>query len=78
MNEHLHALRLRLSNERCRLASATSPQEIELRKVWVAQIEKEIAQEEAFMRHEPASDMTDDELFAELNADYSNDTTIRR
>ena len=41
----MHALQLRLSNERARLAAATRPGEIAMRKVWVAQIEKEIEQE---------------------------------
>lgn len=68
-DQHLNALRIRLSNERCRLASATSVQEVALRKVWVAQVEKEIAQEEAFLGKKPADDLTDDELFAELQAD---------
>mgnify|MGYP001406827425 CR=1 FL=1 len=68
MNEHLATLHLRLSNERCRLASATSAQEVELRKVWIAQIEKEIAHEDAFLGKEPTRDLTDDELLAELKA----------
>lgn len=59
---HLDALQLRLSNERCRLAAATSPKEIAQRKVWVAQIEKEIAGEIEFLGQE----MSDAELLAEL------------
>jgi|JI6StandDraft_1071083.scaffolds.fasta_scaffold212289_2 hypothetical protein len=67
MIKHLDALLLRLSNERARLAATKSPNEIELRKVWIAGIEKEIAQEEAFLHNkEPATYMTDDELLAEL------------
>ena len=67
MTKHLDALRLRLSNERGRLAAAKTANEIELRKVWIAGIEKEIVQEEAFLRqHEPTAGMTDDELLAEL------------
>jgi hypothetical protein len=69
MSEHLDALRLRLSNERCRLADAKSAEETALRKVWIDQVEKEIAQEESFLRNEPTSNMTDDELLAELEAD---------
>lgn len=58
---HLEALQLRLSNERCRYAADRS----HLRKVWIAQIEKEIANEVAFLaKAEP--EMTDDELLAEL------------
>lgn len=68
MSEHLDALRLRLSNERSRLAAAKSSQEADLRKVWIAQVEKEIAQEEVFLRTEPIRNMTDDELLAELEA----------
>jgi hypothetical protein len=48
--DHLDALELRLSNERIRLASATSPQERELRAVWVKQIEKEIGVARAEVR----------------------------
>lgn len=54
---HLDALQLRLSHERDRLARAKTEQEREMRRVWVAQIEKEIGLER---------DMTDDELLAEL------------
>lgn len=67
MTPHLAALRLRLSNERSRLATAHSGQEIALRQVWITQIEKEIAQEEAFLpTHTPADALSDDELLAEL------------
>jgi hypothetical protein len=45
MTDHLTALQVRLSHEHNRLARATKPAEIELRTVWVAQIEKEIAGE---------------------------------
>lgn len=58
---HLEALELRLSNERCRYAADKSP----IRKVWIAQIEKEIANEKKFMAKNEVS-MTDDELLAEL------------
>lgn len=61
---HLNALELRLSNERCYLASAKTEGERELRRVWIAQIEKEIAGERAFIAKQV--DMTDDEILAEL------------
>lgn len=56
---HLDALNLNLSNERMRLASAKTDAERQLRAVWVAQLEKEVAAEELFAG-------TDDELLAEL------------
>ena len=69
MSDHLSALQLRLSNERARLAAATSPGEIAMRKVWVAQIEKEIAQERVHVIPEARNiDMTDDELLEQLRA----------
>jgi hypothetical protein len=60
---HLDALELRLSNERMRLATEKSPKARELRRVWVAGIEKEIAAEREFIGE---SVPTDDELLAEL------------
>lgn len=67
MSDHLSALQLRLSNERARLAAATRPGEISMRKVWVAQIEKEIAQERVHVIPEARNiDMTDDELLEQL------------
>lgn len=63
MNAHLNALNLRLSNERSRLAEAKSEGEKELRKVWISQIEKEIAQEANFVQE---VELSDDELLAEL------------
>lgn len=70
---HLTALRTRLSNERNYLALATSAKEIAIRTVWVAQCEKEIAGELAFLGLEAdpidaINDMSIDELFAELAA----------
>ena len=66
-SSHLEALRLRLSNERARLAAATSPGEIELRRVWEAQIEKEIEQERAYVMPEARNiEMSDDELLEQL------------
>lgn len=73
--DHLNALELRLSHERGYLAQAKRPQEIEIRKVWIAQIEKEIAGEKKFLAEHygiefPATLdeilMSDDELLAEL------------
>lgn len=61
---HLSALELRLSNERGYLASAKTEGERELRRVWIAQIKKEIAGEHAFIAKQ--DEMTDDELLAEL------------
>jgi len=59
MNSHLNELNLRLSNERMRLADASSNGEIELRKVWIAQIEKEIAGEQELISK---NNISDDEL----------------
>lgn len=64
---HLVALRTRLSHERAYFAVDGS----ELRKVWIAQIEREISNEEKFLGIEPAAalpQMSDDELLAELGA----------
>lgn len=47
--KHLHALNLNLSNERIRLSNAKTDGEIELRSIWIAQLEKEIAGEETFL-----------------------------
>ena len=67
--EHLAALRRRLSNERARLEAARSAAERELRAVWVAQCEREIASEIArYGDAEPADTMTDDELLAALQS----------
>ena len=70
MSEHLNALYLRLSNERMRLAGAKSESERIRHGVWVAQIEREIAGEYAFLSKAdfaPAAvGMTDDELLAAL------------
>jgi hypothetical protein len=68
---HLDALNLRLSHEREYLARAKRPAEIELRKVWIAGIEKEIVNEYKFLGIEPPTppaEMSDDELLAELTA----------
>lgn len=58
---HLDALTTRLANEKFYLSKAKTEGEKELRAVWIKQIEREIARERDFV-----SDMTDDELLAEL------------
>ena len=64
---HLHALEVRLSHERERLAKAKTVKERELRQVWVNQCEKEIAGEYTFLGIAPEDiAMTDDELLAAL------------
>lgn len=60
---HLSILQLRLSNERMRLSQATNKGEIDLRTVWIKQMEKEIAGELEF---EFDNGMSDDELMKEL------------
>ncbi len=67
---HLNALELRLSNERNYLAQSKSDDEKKLRKVWISQIEKEIAREYEFLgkRTTETPNLTDDELLAELFA----------
>lgn len=62
---HLVALQARLAHEKARYAADRS----EIRHVWIAQIEREIAQEEKILGIESATalpQMTDDELLAEL------------
>lgn len=62
---HLDALELRLSHERQYLARQYGG--AELRKVWIAQIEKEIAQERAKLGLTAETlNLSDDELLAEL------------
>ena len=67
---HLDFLSLALSNERMRLAKATKPHEIELRTVWVAQLQREVDSVLVAMNKTPmqACDLSDDELLAELNS----------
>ena len=67
---HLSALQTRISHERVYLAKAKTPQERDIRKVWVAQIEREIEKEKTFLGIEESADvtMTDDELLSELAA----------
>lgn len=62
---HLDALELRLSHERARFARDGA----EIRKAWIAQIEREIERERAFIGvPSDAADMTDDEILAALEA----------
>ena len=65
---HLDALQVRLSHERDRLAKARGLKERALRKVWLAGIEKEIANERAFLglSDEAEVAISDDQLLAEL------------
>ena len=67
---HLDALELGLSHERARLASAKTESEKALRAVWIAQKEREIAGERAFLGLGALSEATlsHDELLAELSA----------
>jgi hypothetical protein len=60
---HYDAILRRLLNERARLEAATDPREIEMRKVWVAGVEAELAAEAKFIGFE---EMTLEEVFAEL------------
>jgi hypothetical protein len=61
---HLAVLQTRLANEKDRFAKDNSP----LRKVWITQIEKEIAREVEFLESIPQeiAEMSDDELMAAL------------
>lgn len=68
---HIDYLHLGLSNERIRLANATSAKERAMRAVWVAQREREIVAEEKFLGILPAPPMSDDELFSALEESCS-------
>lgn len=66
---HLIALTQRLAAERGYLAAATNQQEIELRAVWVRQLEKEVNGEERFLGMEETdfeNVMSVDDIMAEL------------
>ena len=63
---HLTALITRLANEKENLRIAKSDAERALRSVWVAQIEREIRDEEVFLGMEPVVEMTDAKLLEEL------------
>lgn len=73
--EHYTALMAHLCNEKQRLAAATTKGEIELRSVWVSQLEKEIAHEVKFLESQGVNlytetdevdSMSDDDLLNEL------------
>ncbi len=51
-----------MSNERLRLQAETDPMAIELRKVWIEQIEREIEAEKKFVKTEEFEDWSDEEL----------------
>lgn len=69
MTDHLIALITRLAHERSRLANARTNNERALRMVWVAQLEREIAGEEALLDITPTdSDISDADLLAEMLA----------
>ncbi len=71
---HYVALMNNLSNEKKRLSEASTEAEIELRSVWVNQLEKELKSEEEFLAskgigvynstHE--DEMSDDDILNEL------------
>jgi hypothetical protein len=69
---HYAALMTRLSNEKIYLAAATKESEIELRSVWIKQIEKEIADELLFLEskgvkiYSTETEMSDDDILNEL------------
>jgi hypothetical protein len=60
---HLDSLQLLLSNERIRLGNAKTEGERKIRKVWVAQLEKEVQGEKDFIA---SQDIAVDELLAAL------------
>lgn len=68
---HLDALELRLSHEREYHRQEATDSGKALRAVWIAQIEKEIANERAFLGLPPSMpllDISDEDLLAELSA----------
>lgn len=68
-SSHLVALVAGLHRERARLKAARRHGERDARRVWVAQREREIAAERAFLGMEPdveGPELTDAELLAEL------------
>lgn len=70
--QHLVALQANLSSEKGRLANAKTQKEIEIRKVFVSQLEKEIASEIAFLEskgvnlYASTDDLSDDDILNEL------------
>ncbi len=68
MFDHMETLEIRLANERERLRLATKESEIEIRTVWVSQLEDEIRAERDFLGIEDdLPEMTDEELLAALD-----------
>lgn len=67
---HLNALNVNLSNEKIRLETAQSEIERQMRRVWIVQLEKEVAAERAFLGLpvEVTECLSDDDLLAELLA----------
>lgn len=65
---HLNALEYGLHNESMRLKEAKSQGEIELRSVWVNQLEKQVTDERIRlgMIQQESVEMSDNELLAEL------------
>ena len=68
---HLDALNDSLLRERARLGEANTQLEIIFRTNCIAQKEKEIASERAFLGLSPEVAMTDDELLSALGAEVS-------
>lgn len=68
-NDHLSALELRLSHERVYLRNAKTEHERELRRIWIAQLEREILSEHKFCETRAIDpEMSDAELLAALDA----------
>jgi hypothetical protein len=69
---HLDSLYMRLSHEKERFEKAKSDSEKEIRRVWVAQLEKEIEQEKQFLGIEDIRPdkvnctLSDEDLLSEL------------
>ncbi len=65
---HLDALNLRLSHERVHLSNAKTDNERQMRRVWIAQIEKEIESEKKFLNMSERNDthMSDEDLLRAL------------
>lgn len=65
--DHLNAIHIRLAHEMERLALAKTDQEREMRRVWVAGIQRELKAELEFIGIQPAGAEADallDELFS--------------
>jgi hypothetical protein len=72
---HLDALNTRLRHEKEAIARSKSEDEIKLRKVWIDQIEREIADEYKFLGIDPSVSFegSDEDLLNELNASNSKE-----